>query len=73
MVEDTLIDPVSIIKLIAELLPGPIPPEAETGTNDQSPGNDSATAGSREEEAGCMLWDLAAMENAATVMAVSQY
>jgi hypothetical protein len=76
MNEETLVDPAAVIHLIGKLLPFRAA-GADGVDNDQTAwgghpkdNEEEERTKNRQEEAGCVLWDLAAMEESATIMAV---
>lgn len=69
---EATIDPVAVIRLVRQLLPGPGESMNTSHTSDyQSCASGEQTIEESQEHAGCLLWDLATLEEAALIMAVS--
>ena len=70
---EATIDPVAVIRLVRQLLPGPGESLITSHTSDhQSCASGKQNTEGIQENAGCLLWDLATLEEAALIMAVSQ-
>lgn len=71
--EETTIDPVAVIRLVRQLLPEEQTAHESTDSQEKLNSADGGHSDQqeRQESAGCKLWDLATLEDAALAMVVS--
>lgn len=70
---EATIDPVAVIRLVRQLLPGPGESLDRSHSSEyQSCASGEQTTGGSQEDAGCLLWDLSTLEEAAVIMMVSK-